>query len=272
MSVLVQLSDGLGNQMFQYAAGYALAARLGTECRVNDAYYARPQEKPRIYQLDRFVGAPMRITAADLRKKFKLFKEEKEFAFDRRHLGFSGDVYLVGYFQSEKYFGNVPGEIRSLFGFKGAPNPENAEMAARIARTNAVSVHVRRGDYVTCPWASENFGTCSLDYYINAFRTLTQRLAKPVFFVFSDDPQWCKENIHPPADTVYVEHNHKGPASEDMRLMSLCRHHILANSSFSWWGAWLNPSPQKIVVAPKTWMAAPSVRILDLIPEAWLQL
>ena len=134
-----------------------------------------------------------------------------------------------------------------------------------------MSLHVRRGDYANNPSALSTHGLCSLDYYREAVNHIAEKVKEPHFFIFSDDMDWAVDNIRIKFPCEYIDHN-KGPgSSEDMRLMSLCRSHIIANSSFSWWGAWLNPDPTKIVVAPKRWFAR-NVETPDLIPDGWVRI
>ncbi len=139
-----------------------------------------------------------------------------------------------------------------------------------VACPTAVSVHVRRGDYASNPETNRFHGTCSLEYYSDAFAVICDRVDNPTFFVFSDDPAWTRTNIRPPGKTVYVTHNGSA-AVEDMRLMSHCVHHIIANSSFSWWAAWLSSSENKIVVSPEQWLATGSAPVKDLIPKEWIR-
>lgn len=179
------------------------------------------------------------------------------------------DCYLAGYWQSEQYFREAAPVIHADFTFKLLPANRNAELAEQIGQVNAVSLHVRRGDYVNNPKTNVVHGVCSLDYYRDAVRHVSSRVANPCFFIFSDDMAWVKEHLKMDLPCQYVDHNCGAESYNDMRLMSLCRHHIIANSSFSWWGAWLNRNPDKIVVAPKKWFANDK-NISDLFPAGWV--
>ena len=181
------------------------------------------------------------------------------------------DCYLTGYWQSERYFSSVSDLLRQEFMFREPLTGKNQEIAAEISTSQSISLHVRRGDYVSNPKTRQVIGPCSEIYYQNAIKYVTERVERPRFYVFSDDPAWVKQNIQVPLPCIYVEHNVKSESYRDMQLMSLCHHHIIANSSFSWWGAWLNSRPGKIVVAPREWFAKP-VNTSDLIPPAWCQL
>lgn len=181
-------------------------------------------------------------------------------------------AYLDGYWQSEKYFADATAVLRDDFAFRQPMSEVNAAWAERIARCMAISLHVRRGDYVSDPKTRGILGPCSLDYYRSAVCYVAERVATPKFFVFSDDIAWARDHLDIDFPCHYIDHNRGAESYNDMRLMSLCRHHILANSSFSWWGAWLNPSAGKIVVAPKRWFAGGERRVDDLIPQAWVTL
>ena len=183
----------------------------------------------------------------------------------------SGMTYLMGNWQSEKYFKHAEDSIRSDFSFKTPLTGRNAEVATLIKNSVAVSMHVRRGDMAVNPTAFAVHGLCTLDYYRRAVEYVTARVVHPVFFIFSDDMSWVREHLHVEHPCHYIEHN-KGPESyNDMRLMSMCRHHIIANSSFSWWGAWLDPRGDKIVVAPDHWFAA-GFDSSDIIPSTWTRM
>ena len=145
-------------------------------------------------------------------------------------------------------------------------------MAAEIAACNAVSLHVRRGDYAADPVVTSMHGLCPLDYYDRAVEYVLGRVSDPAFFLFSDDPDWVREHLKLRGSVSVVDHNGPDSGSEDLRLMSLCRHHIIANSTFSWWGAWLDPRPDKLVIAPKRWFADESLDTSDLLPAGWVKL
>jgi hypothetical protein len=148
---------------------------------------------------------------------------------------------------------------------------QNAEVAASIRGVDSVSVHVRRGDYVSDPATNQSLGTCSAEYYRGAARLIASQVSSPRFFVFSDEPDWARANLELEGPAVFVTHNDPERGYEDMRLMAFCRHHIVANSSFSWWGAWLSNSGG-IVVAPKRWFKANEWDARDLVPERWVRL
>jgi hypothetical protein len=180
-------------------------------------------------------------------------------------------AFLIGYFQSYKYFEDIRGRLlKEVFPVSGFTDADK-HVLNLMRSCESAFVHVRRGDYVTLPAASAHHGTCSKDYYAAAFARIAERVRNPVAFVFSDDPKWAAENIRFAGDTVYVNHNGANNAPSDLALMSSARHAIIANSSLSWWGAWLGSGDDRIVVAPKRWFADGRATP-DLIPEKWYRL
>jgi hypothetical protein len=148
----------------------------------------------------------------------------------------------------------------------------NEFVLTEIRKYNAVSIHIRRGDYVSNPSAAAVHGICSLEYYEAAIQFIASRTDQPFFFVFSDDPQWAKNNLKTKHPTYFVEEDGTNKGAADMCLMSTCNHHIIANSSFSWWGAWLNNKADKIVVAPQIWFRDTTINTRDLLPAQWYEL
>jgi hypothetical protein len=197
--------------------------------------------------------------------------DEKHFNFDSRILELSGTAYLNGYWQSEKYFMDAGDAIRSDFDLSCGPSPVSERIAGSIANSQSVSIHVRRGDYVTNSAVGGYHGEQRLDYYLASIKHIAQNVRSPHFFVFSDDPVWCRTNLKLEHPVIYVDHNGPETAYEDMWLMSLCKHHVIANSSFSWWGAWLCRNPEKIVIAPKKWFVDESINTIDLVPDTWIR-
>jgi Glycosyl transferase family 11 len=293
--VVVKLIGGLGNQLFQYAAGRRLALVHGAELKLDVTGLGNSEFRTvRHYELAPFnilqtfaspkdiskytqpnSGILTRLFHRFTRKSMKLpesYIKEAHYHFDPRILDLPDDVYLDGYWQSERYFSDAAETIRKEVTVKAPLNGRNAELARQIEKCQAVSLHVRRGDYVTEPITNQVHGICGLDYYSRAVAYISSRLKDPVFFVFSDDPAWVREHLALPYSLHFVDHNGAAHGFEDLRLMSLCRHHIVANSSFSWWGAWLNPCPDKIVVAPKRWFNHYDADTRDLCPEGWVRL
>jgi len=265
-----------GNQMFQYAAARALSLDLGTQVVLDDRLALARGERSitRIWDLP-VTEAPLPPSRHDRKLAHYLWRyfgsspkyhREKGLGFDPAFFSLPDDTYLHGYWQSEMYFGAHADRIRADFAFP-APTGRNAELAAQIGEGLSVSLHVRRGDYV----ALSTHGVCDQAYYDAALAALLPRLeGEPVIYVFSDEPDWARDHLALPGRRVVIDHNGEGSDFEDMRLMSLCDHHVIANSSFSWWGAWLNASPDKIVVGPKAWFANPKLRNPDILPDSWL--
>jgi hypothetical protein len=179
-----------------------------------------------------------------------------------------GTLYLQGYFQASPLVDEVADELRVDLALKEPPHGRNLDLLRQITRSaNPVSVHVRRGDF-TLP--SEGRVVLPMEYYSHAIAIMRERFVNPVFFVFSDDVPFIKENLPRDGRMVFVEHNDDFAAHEDLRLMSSCHHHILANSTFSWWGAWLNHRTDKVVVAPRHWFLKEDNYYPDLFPHDWV--
>jgi hypothetical protein len=291
--IVSHLLGGLGNQMFQYAVGRSRMLTLGTELKLHVADFAG-YGLHQGFELDRVFAAPFSLASENdvhsilgwrgcrqcrrlLKKRYfsalrgTRFIVEPGFQYWPDISCIKDASYLMGYWQSEKYFTDIQDAIRSDFVFKGELSGQNAELAQCITKSNAVSLHVRRGDYASNPRTNATHGLCSLDYYRTAICYLAEHIESPEFFIFSDDVPWARNNLNIPFPSTYVDHNKGKESYNDMRLMSLCRHHIIANSSFSWWGAWLNARTDKIVVAPRLWFAN-GTSTGDLIPDNWLTL
>ena len=292
--LIVQLSGGLGNQLFQYAAGRALALRRGEPVWLDTCSYVG--HAGRVYALDQFHikahPAPQEILrhfardidnsfpnrmrrklAAWLRRPPSVVRERRPFQYDPQLFDdLNKDVFLVGHWQNEGYFREIAPQIRRELTLTAPAQGINAEMLGAISRSTSVSLHVRRGDYVANQATLAFHGTCPPDYYHRAVEIIVQRVAAPHFFVFSDDITWVKENLALPQPATYVAHNGPEAAHEDLRLLSACKHHVIANSTFSWWGAWLSDWPDKIVIAPHRWLNDPRYDASDIIPPGWLRL
>ncbi len=279
--VFVKLQGGLGNQLFQYSAGRAVAIRNNSELLLDTRVYGA--NRHRLYSLDHFCIKATIATSLQLppprtsRIRYEVWRNfgrypryvrERGLALNANVLSSGPECYLHGYFQSEGYFADVAKLLRSELTFRAGPVGLNREMMNRIAGENAVALHVRRGDYVST--GPEFHPVLGRSYYDAAIACITQQIDRPIIHIFSDCPEWVRENLH--FDYPTVIHNHNQDAHrchEDLRLMSACRHNITANSSFSWWGAWLNPNPKKIVITPKTWFGGRLPPAPDLVPSTW---
>ena len=300
MTVVVQITGGLGNQLFMYAAGRHLSLHHRTPLRLDiSPFQAYPL---RGYLLDRFaiaqdLATPEQVAALKsgalaqaeqartgrwgirgiLSRRSRagrggVFRADDSLAgtYLPEMLRTPREVYLQGYWQSEQYFKPIEGVIRADLRLRDELSGENLSLANSIRSTDAVSLHIRRGDYADNPHLSRLLGLLPLDYYYRAARIVAATLSSAHFFVFSDDPDWAKDNLQLGLPVSFVSHNGPAAAHEDLRLMSLCRHHIIANSSLSWWGAWLCEHTSKIVIAPSRWFA--QVPMPDIIPAGWLRL
>lgn len=291
--VISKIIGGLGNQMFQYAVGRALSIADNVPLRLDVSEFegyglhqgfelsrvfscpvalAEPQDMHAVLGWQSSRWARRLVARPELRVlRSRHFVVEPHFHFWPGINDVAADSYLSGYWQSEKYFRNATQVIRSDFTFKLPFDRTNAELVGQISRENAISLHVRRGDYVNNSKTNATHGVCSLDYYRDAIRYISSRVERPYYFIFSDDMAWVKSNLKMDMPHQYIDHNKGADSYNDMRLMSMCRHHIIANSSFSWWGAWLNPDPCKIVVAPRKWFATEN-DVSDLFPQGWVKL
>lgn len=278
--VRVKLWGGLGNQMFQYALGRSLALKNRTYLQLDLSEYMVKNEAAdyisRNFELDLFNVNYV----TESKENFIVTKilnytspvkyvQENGFVYDPSVLEKKGRLYLYGYWQCEKYFKSIESTIRKDFTFKNQPNTANTNYLNAIANSNAVSIHFRRGDYVTVQTAINFNGICSVDYYKAAIAQLKSKITNPHFYVFSDDLSWVKENINFEDPHTYVDGNYGENSYEDMRLMAACKHNIIANSTFSWWGAWLNNNKDKVVVAPKNWFKSDKT---DIIPDNWIKI
>ena len=272
--IIVQLLGGLGNQLFQYAMAKSLALEKKQQFSIDISsfkYY-----KLHHYALDHFniekkvYKKPNRY----VKKMIGFFKKttyykEKDFYFNASIFDINeSNIYLEGYFQSEKYFVKYEKEIRKDFEIISPLKKQTQEILQYIEKVNAVSLHIRRGDYLQ----HKIHNTNKTDYYKTAMVVMESKVDNPVYFIFSDDMPWAKENFKTNCETIFVDCNDALTNFEDLKLMSACKHNIIANSSFSWWGAWLNTNKQKIVIAPQLWYNDNTINTNDVIPESWIKI
>lgn len=200
------------------------------------------------------------------------FVGERTFRFDPRVLELPDDVCLFGYWLSERYFADIEDTIRREFRFRKPPSVANAQWLDQLGSCESVAVHVRRGDYASNPRLRSIHGLCDPNYYSRAADVVRGRVQDPVFFLFSDELQWAVDNLDLGPEPVVVDENRGKASPQDLRLMAGARHNIIANSGFSWWGAWLNPNPEKVVCAPQQWFADSAYDASDVIPSSWVSL
>ncbi len=289
--IISKLIGGLGNQMFQYAIGRTLST-IHQEVFLLDISGFADYGLHQGFQLDKIFNCIANVANEKdikkilgwqnkstirqilLRQKMSKFRKpgfivEPDFHYCPTVFNSPKDSYLIGYWQSQKYFMSIEKMIRNDFHFSEPLSIQNIKLANQISNVNAVSLHVRRGDFANNPKTTSVHGLCSAEYYYNAINFILSKIDNPFFFVFSDDINWVKSNLKFNHKHILVSHNNGCDSYIDMRLMSLCKHHIVANSSFSWWGAWLNPNKNKIVISPKKWFAN-KLDASDLIPRNWI--
>lgn len=291
--IISRLIGGLGNQMFQFAAGFALAKKLEVPLRL-DIAALKKYNRHNGYQLHKiFKGEFFTANFFDVvgvlglreyRYRFNsvevdlsyIYKNNSNLFLERSHNfcvqyeSISRPCYLSGYWQSEKYFLDYSKDIREIFKFKEELNIKNSFLLKEISSHNSVGVHVRRGDYLTNHSAALFHGTCPISYYLNAIEIINSKVSNTKFYLFSDDTSFVKDNFGHINNIVIVDINKGNESYNDMRLLAACKHHIIANSSFSWWGAWLANYQNQIVIAPKVWFAGSKEKIYDIYNQNWL--
>ena len=293
--VIIRVVGGLGNQMFQYALGRALSIKLGVVFKL-DLLSFDSQQIHNGFELDKVFNCEVDIAAQqDIKEilgwqslsfinKFifspyfsRLRKSsiiiEPHYHYWEGINNILDNSYLVGYWQSEKYFKYIKEQINKDFTFKVPLDHKNRYYAKLIQKFNSVSIHVRRGDYMKNVKTYKTHGVCNNEYYDKALTNILKKVKNPHFFIFSDDIKQAKSIIKKIDYPCYFVGNNQGIYSyNDMKLMSMCKHNIIANSSFSWWAAWLNLNSDKIVIAPKQYLADKSYNIKDLFPLEWIKI
>lgn len=278
-AVRVRICGGLGNQMLQYAAGRALALRLACPLELDLSFYGR--DRHRSFELDRLAiqatysaGPGRRGIAGRLLRAVRpsprgVVYEERDTRFDPAFEQLEAPVELRGYFFSEKYFAAYADQIRQEL---TPPAPSHAHalgLGKAMSDQGAAALHVRRGDYVSNAKAAARFAHCTMDYYEQGMSLLPQ--ACPVY-VFSDDVAWARQNLPAPRPLEFVDSAGGQDGLRDLWLMHRAQHHIIANSSFSWWGAWLAGQSAGVTIAPAKWYNDPAIDDHDMIPPGWRRL
>jgi len=302
---IVKVIGGLGNQLFQYAFSRALALKTGDQVFLDISSYSKAQhqihngfELPELFPIKYEIAEERDIHRLSTQPRSPLSKVRRKYFTKRTHyidkifrfnpqvFDLKGDWYLEGWWQDARYFDFCSDLIRKELTFIADPGTENRELAATFEKSRyslvPVSLHVRRGDALQNP----DTWVCTEAYYRHAIEAARQairvlgRVARPYFLVFSDDLAWCMANLAlEPSEAIYVDWNRGANSWRDMWLMSQCRIHIIANSTFSWWGAWLDQHPDKIVYAPEHWSLARPRRLAyyrytfdDIVPQDWQRL
>ena len=279
--IITKIWGGLGNQLFEYALGRKLSLAKNTELKLDTSQFRK--DTRRVYDIYHFNIAGSvanRIVTA----KFKLLNlfdsskpyykkhivQDQGFYFDPNIFSISDNSFIQGYWQSEKYFKDIEDTIRKDITLKEQPGQKYHELLNEINNSNSISIHVRRADYLS-PKNLKVFALCTPDYYKKAVEIIAEKTGSLKLFFFADDIAWLKQTISTSYPSKFVSAQGLTDCQELM-LMSACKHNIVANSSFSWWGAWLNTNPGKIVIAPEKWVVNPARHNKDLLPQEWIKL
>lgn len=287
--IFTSIYGGLGNQMFQYAIGKSISTASKVDFKIdtykinNSNYISRDfslskfnisAELAEISEVNKFHWSKYfdfifgKLYQSNIRFSNKIF-EKKTFHFDEKMLSISSG-YLDGYWQCFKYFEDIREILLKEFTLVDEMNFENKLILNQINELNSVSIHIRRGDYVKDKKNNAIYNVFGMEYYHNAIDFISKKIDSPYFFVFSDDLVWASKNLNL-NNAIYVDVNTTKNPENDLVLMSNCKHNIIANSTFSWWGSWLNQNSEKITIAPKKWMS--TINYLDdLYPDAWIRL
>ena len=272
--IIIQITGGLGNQMFQYAIGKAISIHHNQVLKLDIMSYNKFQ-RHNGYRLDAMnidnkIATNNEIKLFKFLSKFsfitkkKRFKEKERTIYDKTVFQYP-HIYLNGYWHNEQYFVKIKAILEKEFEPRGKISQNAQDYLNLIQNTNSISIHIRRGDYLNHP----NLGVLDLNYYQKAINEISIIQDNPIFYFFSDDIEWCKENFSFVNEKIYIQNTHS--EIEDLFLMKNCKHNIIANSTFSWWGAWLNKNTNKIVIAPKQWMAH-NPKNYTWVPHAWKQI
>ncbi|TZF83631.1 alpha-1,2-fucosyltransferase [Pedobacter sp. BS3] len=280
--IISNVMGGLGNQLFQYALGRHLSLKNNTILLLDISDYNTDSRKFELHNFNITLNiARQEDLPYSKRKsntnKYKAYiydmlfsklkvRHEQFFHFDPTVLYYPDNTYLYGYWQSEKYFRSIEDTLRRDLTFVNRLSKEQLHLEERIKTENSIALHVRRGDYIN----HMLHPTCSLEYYTDAITIITQQIPNPIFYIFSDDIEWAQRNLKIRHPHQFITNNN---AITDLRLMSACKHYIIANSTFSWWGAYLGSFEKKIVIAPKKWFNdTVNYSIRDLLPKHWIKI
>ena len=280
--IIVKLSGGLGNQMFQYAFARKLGMLKKEDVKLDISGYEndilrkyaltpfnislQPANTEELRQIKNPYGIYSRIIRLISKKIFRQF-----YIGWKPKVLLSRNKYFDGFWQSYRYFENINKIVIEELALIIPLEDAHADLVKKLTETDSVSLHVRRSDYITDKTTKKYHDICSLDYYKSAIEIMAKNISSPKFFIFSDDINWVKENLKVPYPTEYISGTGL-TETEELIAMSKCQHNIIANSTFSWWGAWLNQNPNKIVISPRKWNNRYPKEYLDLLPTNWLKL
>jgi hypothetical protein len=282
--IITALNGGLGNQLFQYAAGLSLASRHQVPLKIDPQFKttdtsrtlglshfnirlqeATKEEIHQLYPSSSFTRAIQRL----LPTPFKHFYKEKKFAYQDTFEKLGASVYLKGYWQSEKYFSGITDQLRETLKLNPIYFQALHALIQELTQTDSVAIHVRKGDYLKQPY-SDYYATIDSTYYNTALSALENISRQLKLYVFTDDPDWVNNQLHLTMPFILVSGVHTKNMYEDFEAMRSCKYHIIANSSFSWWTAWLSDREDKQVIAPKQWFKNGPSDTYDLLPKSWL--
>lgn len=288
--IIVQLKGGFGNQLFQYAAALNLGKHHNVPVKVDISLLNIPDAligTTRAFDLLSIQYSIEVANASDINavkgnrlmqqlQKFlaphkRNIYKEVSFNYDEHFLEAGNNIYLKGYRQSEKYFESIASEIKKTFIINDELIKNASNLALQIQSENSVSIHIRRGDYTNAAML-EYHGIQGIEYYNQALSFIKEKISNPTFYIFSDDKSWVQENLNLNEEAHLITVDESPTSITDFYLMSCCRNNIIANSTFSWWAAYLNPNPDKIIIAPKHWFNKANYDTKDLIPSSWIQL
>jgi hypothetical protein len=295
MNIITQLQGGLGNQLFQYATARALSLQKKATLLLDSGWYSKTYEDVTqrelllkelntagtlISSLPAPIKEPKRLRR--IAQKFWpitpfIFTESVPYQFDRQlsksPAFLKQNLYLIGYWQSYKYFESIKAILEKEVVPLAPLAPQYKNYLEKIQSTYSAMVHVRRGDYINSKSANKVHGNISLDYYLNGMNLLIEHNLSTHFFIFSDDLTWAKQNLPHQDRMTFIESlETRNAAAEEMELMKHCKSHLIANSSLSWWGAWLGRNPNAIVICPKHWTNDLAMNWDDLLPSTWIRL
>ena len=285
MTVIANIIGGLGNQMFQYAASYALAKKNGLELKLDlgdyNTFRDRNFELPYAFDLKFSIASKKDVknligVHSNIYLRRFLYRvgyrknmlREKPYVLNKDFFDITNSIYLEGYWQNYNYFDSIKKDIRQQFKFKCLKNEEINFFFQKYKKKNVISMHVRKSDYINNKKNTHLFFNLTNNYYLQAVNFFKLKVTNPHFLIFSDDVNWVNNNINLQNTSYEILKPSLSPA-KDMALMSLCNHNIIANSTFSWWAAWLNSSVNKIVITPQKWLKKDPQPIGLKIPE-WI--
>jgi hypothetical protein len=276
--VVVILSGGIGNQLFQFAAGLSLSTRLNTELILDLSWYRHVRRvSRRRMELEQFIDFrnvktidspihPRLIWIGKMLRGQQIITDSQYRPNEFMNFSTKRDLSLLGHWQSEQYFSNVAKVIRTSINLNTFLSASSGEEERSISSSECIGLHVRRGDYVTNPKSNAFHGVCEKDYYLAGVEHIQQSSEVRKVFIFSDDPEWCTKNLKLDIETRFFDSSICD--TDQLKLISLCNHHVISNSSFSWWAAWLGKKEGQRVVYPKGWFADGSD--LENMPFGWI--